>query len=586
MFSWASSQLESLAQTVAPPPTDPKGKFVIACQKGDEETSLQILNTEFMDPLREVVQSVKGQTALHMACLHGMQRVSEQILVRQPPQDQGSFMQMVDADGNSPLHSACMSKNPNALNLIKMLVELAGKPAVGVKNHAGQTPYDVASLNSVRQYLLPIQLQQETQTALDNGGVGLVPGMDLCGLKVTPKNVAPPPMMPQPSPSYSRSTSVPLTSPSVPPTQPPLTDATASSMFATPSPQPPLRSMSSPEEANRPPPTPPSSGSTAYALRGRSSAAMSTVKGIQPDGFHSSSSDKNLQAKYGHLSVNSGNAVPPPPSSGNSIGSYGAAPSSNGSNPYTGRLSAFGINGRPANRYVSYDPIQGVHAPPPKAAPSYSAPAGTFTSPTPSATASHVRPSFMMPPPPVGAGGQGTATSDPTTTATPHPSPSPPASANASNRFSRPAGTPPSSFPKPPGSTSSSFARPPTISASASAAVAPLPAGSSFPKPPTMTFTKPPSPTPTLASEAFTKPPGSMFAQPSSRSATTAVPSQSPIAQTVVESQPEADNRKAEPETAVNSDDIMDEVPLTPGETNSNGVSLPSSMPPPPLINK
>jgi hypothetical protein len=635
MFSWATSQLEILAQTVAPPPTDPKSKFVIACQKGEEDTALQLLTTEFVDPLREVVQPVKGQTAIHLACLHGMPRVVEQILSRLgQPQDQGSVMYILDGEGNTPLHSACMSKNPDNLALIKRLVEIVGKPAVGVKNNAGQTPYDVATLNSIRQYLLPIQLQAETQAALDNGGVGLVPGMDLCGLRVTPKNVAPPPTMTMmqpppavsPSPGYSRSVSGPLPGAA----NSPVESSQPSSMFATPSPHPPVRSASSPDDmgTSRPPPAPPSSGGGGqYAYRGSSSAAMTTVKGIKPDGFHSSSSDKNLQEKYGHQAVNSGTALPPPPSSGNSVGSYGMTgpPSSGngGANPYSGRLTALGNNGRPANRYVSYDPIQGVHAPPPSAPPQQQ-PYNMSPSPvvaTPSATSRFSSPgapgapspgsgglpmSLKFPPPPVGTFGK--APTSALIGTVPPRSLSPPRP-NATNLFSRPpaatTSTPAASnFPKPPGSALSTFSPQPALSGgngtNGGGASPSLATGSSFPKPPTMTFTKPPS----LNVKA--PPAGDIFSRPvfgtptasstpmmtSPQNAATSFQTASAPATTVPEptapevSSPTPPEKQAEPVDDNNNhageEELMDEVPLTPGQVSAKGVSMAGLMPPPP----
>lgn len=101
-----------------------------------------------------------------------------------------------------------------------------------------------------------------------------------------------------------------------------------------------------------------------YALTGSSSAA--TYKGapgsggIRPDGFHSSSSDKRLQQKYGHAYNQSQYShIPPPPSSGSSAsvnlsasGSYGnGPPSSGGANPYAGGLAQ---RQRPS-RYAAYN---------------------------------------------------------------------------------------------------------------------------------------------------------------------------------------------------------------------------------------
>ena len=193
MLSWASSRLESLAQTVAPPPTDPNTKIVYCCQREDEEGALAILQQQQLpDPVYTIVQTSKGQTPLHLACLYSMPKLIQHIL--SCLQEPTALMQITDAEGNTPLHCACMSNKPNALDVVKMLLQTQPTTvAVGTKNNFGQTPYDVASLNMVRQYLLPIQLQAETQAALDNGGRGLPPGIDLGGLKISNSNLPPPP---------------------------------------------------------------------------------------------------------------------------------------------------------------------------------------------------------------------------------------------------------------------------------------------------------------------------------------------------------------------------------------------------------
>jgi Ankyrin repeats (3 copies) len=178
MFAWASSHIEKLSQTVAPPPTDGVGRFVHCCQKGDEDGALGAISE--IPGAGVIVNSAKGQVALHVACIAGMIRVVRALL-SQP----GATLDTLDSAGNTPLHCAAMSTNPSsALELVKVLVT-EFQASVVTKNTAGQTPYDVASLNSIRQYLLPLQLQQETQYALDNGGVGLPPGIDLGGLRIS-----------------------------------------------------------------------------------------------------------------------------------------------------------------------------------------------------------------------------------------------------------------------------------------------------------------------------------------------------------------------------------------------------------------
>lgn len=187
MLSWASNALESLSQTVAPPPEDAAGRFVYCCRQGDNDGAMQCLHE--IPGAGAVVNASKGQVALHVACQYSMNAS----LIRQLLGFAGASIDVVDAMGNTPLHCAAMSNDPNnAIEIVKLLVT-EYHASVTAKNHSRQTPYDVASANSVRQYLLPLQLQKETQEALDNGGAGLPPGIDLGGMKISYDHLPPPP---------------------------------------------------------------------------------------------------------------------------------------------------------------------------------------------------------------------------------------------------------------------------------------------------------------------------------------------------------------------------------------------------------
>ena len=186
MFQWASDQFDKLSQTVAPPPTDAAGRFSYAITRLDENTAMGCIAE--IDPLRTVVNQSKGWFPIHMACQYSMVRLIR-FLMNQP----GVSIEQPDYAGCTPLHHACMStQRSSGLEVVKMLLkEYNADPCA--KNSSGQTPYDVATIDSIRQYLLPIQLQKETQYALDNGGQGLPPGIDLGGLKINRSNMAPPP---------------------------------------------------------------------------------------------------------------------------------------------------------------------------------------------------------------------------------------------------------------------------------------------------------------------------------------------------------------------------------------------------------
>lgn len=359
MLSWATSQFEKLSQTVAPPPDDPAGQFAYRCQRGDEDGAMEMVS-QLPYGMDTIVVPTKERSPLHQACACSMLKLTR-LLLTQP----GATLEKVDKEGNTALHCAAMGTGAATLDVVKLLVQEMNAD-VSLKNATGQTPYDVASLNAVRQFLLPLQLQKETQEALANGGQGLIPGMDMGGLKISGGGPPPPPTMAGPGG---------MTSP--PPVGQP-TSAAPTMMASGPAgmPPPPMSGGMPPPpisgSAMASPPAAPTSGEQGYARVGSSSAAIYKPSGrnfVQPDGFHSSSSDKRLQQKYGHANVNN-YAVPPPPKSGNSSGSVGYVGStstigstpSGGANPYAGGYQ-FRNSARGGSRYVSYDAVTGQQAP-------------------------------------------------------------------------------------------------------------------------------------------------------------------------------------------------------------------------------
>ena len=210
MFSWATSTFESLAQTVAPPPTDPYSRIYLACQKRDENTIMDIVISQaqqgMIHPTHTIIHESKGYTLLHLACLYSLSRLLQYCLdqLQQEAQNQPSYYILVtDKEGNTPLHCAAISNQGEALEIIKRLLAIEASsnnngghipsPIITVQNMSGKTPYDVATVNSIRQYLLPIQLQAETQMAINNGGIGLPPGIDMGGLTIQNAAHLPPP---------------------------------------------------------------------------------------------------------------------------------------------------------------------------------------------------------------------------------------------------------------------------------------------------------------------------------------------------------------------------------------------------------
>eukprot|EP00537_Pseudo-nitzschia_pungens_P011057 CAMPEP_0172385446 /NCGR_PEP_ID=MMETSP1061-20121228/3118_1 /TAXON_ID=37318 /ORGANISM="Pseudo-nitzschia pungens, Strain cf. pungens" /LENGTH=1522 /DNA_ID=CAMNT_0013114481 /DNA_START=89 /DNA_END=4660 /DNA_ORIENTATION=+ len=498
MFAWASEQFDKITQTVAPPPTDAAGRFSFAVSRNDEATAMGCI-AEMTDPTHTVVNQARGWFPIHMACQYSMVQLIR-LLMNHP----GVSIQQPDYSGSSPLHHACMStQKTTALEVVKLLVNEYGADPCA-KNSQGQTPYDVATLNSIRQYLLPIQLQRETQYALDNGGVGLTPGIDLGGLKISRPNMAPPPqfggtgVVAAPPAAAGGSGSMMMMYPQTPafgsPTE---RSSSAPSMYAASTPQQPPSQQSASTSTNAstnanashaiaPAPVsmpgstrkPGGEETSRYSRTGGSSLAVYSK--YKADGFHSSSSDVNLQKKYGHVGATTSSGVDPPPDSGNAPLPFA------GPNPFSGAANLGGVS-----RYASYGqtttvapaPVSGPvyggmgYAPPavglagqpaPKfftpGATSASTPSATRTSSAPaSAAAAEAAPTSPFLPPPPYSGISESATPAPTTStttsttatnapvaaagdlaspfATPQPTTAAAASASATNLFGAPPAT-------------------------------------------------------------------------------------------------------------------------------------------------
>eukprot|EP00531_Pseudo-nitzschia_arenysensis_P017383 CAMPEP_0116125268 /NCGR_PEP_ID=MMETSP0329-20121206/5721_1 /TAXON_ID=697910 /ORGANISM="Pseudo-nitzschia arenysensis, Strain B593" /LENGTH=1109 /DNA_ID=CAMNT_0003619299 /DNA_START=125 /DNA_END=3451 /DNA_ORIENTATION=+ len=467
MFQWASDQFDKLTEAVAPPPTDAAGRFSYAVTRQDENTAMGIIAE--IDPVRTVVNQSKGWFPIHMACQYSMTRLLR-LLMNQP----GVSIQQPDYSGLTPLHHACMStQRATGLEVVKTLIkEYSADPCA--KNSRGETPYDVATLDSIRQYILPIQLQRETQHALDNGGVGLTPGIDLApppqfggaGVAAPPPAGAAAPMASTPGQSRY-------------PQTPGMTSAFGSPMASVPQQQQQQQhqQQQQPIPAAQPIARAPASmpgrnsigsntagrtqsaGESRHARSGGSSLAVYSK--YKADGFHSSSSDVGLQRKYGHVGANTGAGVAPPPSSGNNPLAAPAGP-----NPFSSAGNFGGVS-----RYASYGPTA---APAPVSGPMYSgmgygqpataqttpsyftpgataATAAAPSTPAPAAAAATGLTSPFMPPPPY----SGTAAPEPVAAAT-TPAPATPV-------VSSPFVAPPSSSNNEP-AASSLFESPPKVS--------------------------------------------------------------------------------------------------------------------------
>ncbi|KAL7528679.1 hypothetical protein ACHAWF_002662 [Thalassiosira exigua] len=171
MFNWANKQLEKLSETLAPPSSVPTHRFLSALASSDEGGALAFLNDphEPLDP-HAPVHPQRGTNCLHAAAGHGAATVVRELITTR-----GMAVDCLDYEGRTPLHYAGSSSSTPpqaALSLVKMLVEEFGASVLS-KDRNGQTPYDVATSQAVRGYLLPKQLQQET--ALEGAGAVVPP---------------------------------------------------------------------------------------------------------------------------------------------------------------------------------------------------------------------------------------------------------------------------------------------------------------------------------------------------------------------------------------------------------------------------
>lgn len=351
LFSWANKQLEKLAETIAPVSNSSSlhNNFLAALASGNEDLALSLLRAEIEQPAQNtsaanepvipldaqntIFNNSKGNKAIHVACQHCALRVIHALI-----SDYRVSVDTFDYQGNTGLHYAASSNNVQAYTVVKTLVQNYNA-TVTLRNANNQSAYDVSHDTSTRQFLLPLQLQRETQNAIDSGGP-LPPGTDLSSHRL------------HASQQYAAT--------NAPPTAPGAAPNNAYPISA-----------------------PPSLHSQIAAGNNNTNRRM-----IPNDGFHSSSSDVDLQRKYGHVNAQppGASSLPPPPVLGHAGGSTngsvaGRAPTRSKYLAYdavTGMASAVNIAPTPVS--VHNNPptnVGGFFSPPPAMNPSQSFPAPT-----------------------------------------------------------------------------------------------------------------------------------------------------------------------------------------------------------------
>lgn len=252
------------------------------------------------DEARHFIQSGKirvgdivdcGLADIHVACRFNNQLILELLL------SQGLDVNLSDKSGNTPLHYASRFGN---IDICRYLVAL--KARTGVRNASGQSPYDVAESHIVRQFLLPLQFQEEAnnpdtnaqqQRPQDPFAIG--------GRTELPTNVAPPPLASSQGVSQTYSAGSSLHSRYVP--YPGTQNATNDQSYI-----PKTSTMQSPPQDSLN-----TKGSDLYpsASQGSHGYNASGDHLIRPDGFGSSHTDIRLQQKYGNVKESIRTAPPP-----------------------------------------------------------------------------------------------------------------------------------------------------------------------------------------------------------------------------------------------------------------------------------
>lgn len=331
--------LEQIGKVVAPIATNQQ-ELEIAIRKHDWQKTAELLALEDID-----MYGTSGKydwSPLHMACACDFAQCVEYLL------ESGVDVDLRDRKcGETPLHHAARA---GSMRVCKLLIERGASPAA--RNNRHQSPYDVASQLNLRQWILPLQLRAEGE-AEDAAAhqFGPPPTMSQ-GVPLAPAVAMPPTSMPPPTsmspasmPPTSNIQQTPPPMPAIPPRPPASTNPPRPPASANPLPFSPAHSVTAMQSAPPPahpaalaappPPMPPPPVSVdpvpmqqqlptppAYpppALRAAPPVAysMSSTRkdalGRYADGFHSSSSDPVLAAKYGHSSSNTYTNIPPPP---------------------------------------------------------------------------------------------------------------------------------------------------------------------------------------------------------------------------------------------------------------------------------
>ncbi|KAJ8598295.1 hypothetical protein CTAYLR_006003 [Chrysophaeum taylorii] len=293
--------LEQIGSVVAPIQST-RQELLIAIRKHDWSRTRELLAAEGDDPFGE---DAKYDVApIHLACDHDFAECLEYLL------DLGVDVDMLDRRAReTPLHHGARAGH---LRICQILVAEGASPVA--RNTRHETPYDVARDLSLRQWILPLQMQAEAEVESKIPAVGPPPLAPSWGDKsnnnTTPRvpgdNLIPPPLDAQRPPT------------SAPPVSTPPPSNVGDSALRSPLGLANAPHLSPPQGGAIPPPQQVALGPPPRFPRARVPGQYSMAStrrdalGRYADGFHSSSSDPVLAAKYGNTNANYANLPPPP----------------------------------------------------------------------------------------------------------------------------------------------------------------------------------------------------------------------------------------------------------------------------------
>ncbi|KAH9117844.1 hypothetical protein LEN26_012412 [Aphanomyces euteiches] len=274
MFSYLSEKLnvKALGEMIAPTLT-PEQQLHQAIEDNLSEKVRHLLDDVKVSPN---ARTPEGSSPVHTAAYFGRVEIFHMLLER------GADISALGPRDNTPLHLACAQGH---LEMAKLLVAKGAN--VAQRNKSNKTSYDVATGDTLRQWLLPLQFQHEDPNDRA-AAIQQAQSMGISGFETG--YVAPPPPPPPPAGAGNYYGAAPA----------PAYDPHAA-LYA-----------------------PPTHSAIPRHLASQNRRDPSVFRPIQADGFGSTVGNPELSAKYGnHVSV--AQTAPPPTLAGPPPTSYAAA---------------------------------------------------------------------------------------------------------------------------------------------------------------------------------------------------------------------------------------------------------------------